>query len=163
MNQTVSRGRLIFLIAVALLILERLVLTGLALASLGKPHFNWTSVVLPITHIAVVLFLVYTSDMLIYWLVILWGAITTGNFSYMLWSRWMTSTVAEKAEWFGTFMPKWWPFAALAVFHLFLTLLFLLPSIRVYLSNRLSILDFEDGSEPSLPAPTVDTKQSTDH
>ena len=151
MTNTVNRGRLLFFGAVALLVLERLLLTGLALASIGKPHFNWTSVVLPITHIAVVLFLVYTSDMLIYWLVILWGVITTGNFSYMLWNRWMTSTVAEKAEWFGSHLNRWWPFAALALFHLILTLVFLLPSIRAYLADRRSLLDFEEDLEPVTP------------
>ena len=57
MNPTVSRGRLIFMIAVALLIVERLALAGLALANYNHPSFNWTAVILPLTHIAVVLFL----------------------------------------------------------------------------------------------------------
>lgn len=156
MTTTASRGRLIFLVAMTLLILERLTLTGLALSSFGKQNFNWTSVVLPITHIAVVLFLVYTADMLIYWLVILWGVITTGNFSFMLWRRWVESTIAEKGEWFGAYLSRWWPFAALAAFHLVQTLVFLLPSIRTYLSERRSTLDFEDVPPP--PTPPADEK-----
>ena len=77
MNPTISRGRLIFLIAVGLLIVERLAMAGLALANFSHPLFNWTSVILPLTHIAVVVFLVYTSDVLIYWLVIMWGILRT--------------------------------------------------------------------------------------
>lgn len=151
MNPATSRGRLIFMSIVAVLILERLVITGLALTNFGQPFFNWISVILPLTHIAVVLFLVYTSDMLIYWLVIMWEIITTGNFAYMLWEKWTKANATHRTDLLGDFLPKWWPLAALVIFHLGITVLFLMPVVRGFLAQQRSKLDFEDA--PPAPSP----------
>lgn len=157
---TTNRGRTLFAMAVVLLILERMAMIGLALANYGQSYFNWISVVLPLTHIAVVLFLVYTSDMLIYWLVILWGGITTGNFGYMLWERWIKANTTERAEWFGRMLPKWGPIAALVLFHLVITLVLLLPVVRAFLAAQRSKLDFQDvPAPPPVAEADVETKK----
>ncbi|HQR08250.1 MAG TPA: hypothetical protein PLN21_15590 [Gemmatales bacterium] len=144
MNSTVSRGRLIFVIAVALLILERLLLAGLALANLNNKEVNWTAVLLPLTHIAVVLFLAFTSDMLIYWLVIMWGIITTGHFSWQLWTTWRTIHAKDNTIELSRVLSHNWLVVVLVVFHLMLTLAFLMPAVRAYLASQRSKLDFED-------------------
>ena len=159
MTPTLSRGRLLFAIAIVLRLLERLTLTGLALANYGQNYFNWTSVILPLTHIAVVVFLVYTSDMLIYWLVIMWGVITTGNFAYMLWDKWTKANTAERAEWYGKLLPRWLPIAALVIFHLVITLMFLLPVVRAFLAQQRSKLDFVDLPPAPPPPADVETKK----
>ena len=133
-------------------------MAGLALAGYGQPYFNWTSVVLPLTHIAVVLFLVYTSDMLIYWLVIMWGVITSGSYVYKLWERWTNANTAQRAEWYGKMLPTWWPIVALIVFHLVITLLFLLPIVRVFLAQQRSKLDLDE--TPVAPPPAADSQTS---
>ena len=158
MIPTASRGRLIFIITVALLIMERLALAGLALSNYSQQHFNWTSVLLPITHIAVVLFLVYTSDMLIYWLVIMWGIITTGHFGWLLWVQWRALLAHDKTVELSKVLISNWPVVLLVFFHLFLTLAFLLPSVRAWLSAQRSKLDFE-GLASELPAADLEAKK----
>lgn len=163
MNPTVSRGRLIFMIAAALLILERLALTGLALANYNNKDVNWTAVLLPITHIAVVLFLAFTSDMLIYWLVIMWGIITTGHFSWQLWTAWRNIHAKNETIELSSVLAHNWLLVALIVFHLLLTVAFLMPAVRAYLASQRSRLDFEDvPATPPIPPPSatdVDTKK----
>ena len=158
MNSTVSRGRLIFLTAVALLILERLAMAGLVLANYSHPVFNWTSVILPLTHIAVVCFLVYTSDVLIYWLVIMWGIITTGHFSWLLLGAWRTLIAKDKTIELSNFLMHNWQLVALITFHLLMTVLFLLPAVRAYLAFERSLQDFEE-APPVIPAEDVETKK----
>lgn len=157
MNSTVSRGRLIFLIAVALLILERLSMAGWAVMNLNHKEVTWTAVLLPLTHIAVVLFLAFTSDMLIYWLVIMWGIITTGHFSWQLWTTWRNIHAKDNTIELSRVLSHNWLVVALVVFHLLLTLAFLMPAVRAYLASQRSKLDFEDA-----PAPTsteIETKK----
>jgi hypothetical protein len=156
MNSTVSRGRLIFMIAVTLLIVERLSLAGLALMNLNNKEVNWTAVLLPLTHIAVVLFLAFTSDMLIYWLVIMWGIITTGHFSWQLWTAWRNIHAKDNTIELSRVMAHNWLVLALLVFHLVLTLAFLLPVVRAYLASQRSKLDFED--MPAVP-PSSDVQK----
>lgn len=158
MNSTVSRGRLIFLTTAALLILERLAMAGLALANYSNPVFNWTSVILPLTHIAVVCFLVYTSDVLIYWLVIMWGIITSGHFSWLLLGAWRTLITKDKTIELSNFLIHNWQLVALITFHLLMTVLFLLPAVRAYLAFERSLQDFEE-APPVIPAEDVETKK----
>lgn len=152
MNPTVQRGRLLFMIAVALLILERLAIAGLALSNFNTQQLNWTSVVLPLTHIAVAVFLIFTSDVLIYWLVIMWGIITTSSFAYMLVDRYRKLEASEQPLFFSKYLPAWWPLVALIAFHLVITLCFLMPSIRAYLAYQRSKSDFAE--LPSSRTPT---------
>ena len=158
MTPTVSRGRLIFLTAVVLLILERLLISGLALANYSHPLFNWTSVILPLTHIAVVVFLVYTSDVLIYWLVIMWGIITTGHFSWLLLGEWRKIIAKDKTVELSNFLMHNWQFVALITFHLLMTVLFLLPAVRAYLAFERSLQDFEE-APAVVSAENVETKK----
>lgn len=144
MNSEVRRGRLIFMIAVALLIVERLSLAGLALANLNNKEINWTAVLLPLTHIAVVLFLAFTSDMLIYWLVIMWGMITTGHFGWQLWTTWRVVHARDNTIDLMRVLAHNWLVVVLVVFHLILTLVFLMPAVRAYLASQRSMLDFEE-------------------
>lgn len=161
MNSTVSQGRLIFMIAVTLLILERLSLAGLALANLNNKEVNWTAVLLPLTHIAVVLFLTFTSDMLIYWLVIMWGIITTGHFSWQLWTTWRNVHAKDNTIELSRVFSHNWLIVALVVFHLLLTLAFLMPAVRTYLASQRSKLDFEDlpVTPPSTQSNEVQSKK----
>jgi len=159
MKPTVSRGRLIFMTAVALLIVERLTIAGLALANFSHPLFNWTSVILPLTHIAVVVFLVYTSDVLIYWLVIMWGIITTGHFSWLLLGEWRKIIAKEKTVELSRLLVDNWQIVALIIFHLTLTLLFLLPVVRTYLAYQRSKQDFEETPAVVESAQDVETKK----
>ncbi len=161
MNPTVSRGRLVFLIAMSLLIVERLSLAGLALMNLNNKEVNWTAVLLPLTHIAVVGFLAVTSDMLIYWLVIMWGIITTGHFSWQLWTTWRNVHAKDNTIELSRVIAHNWLVVALVVFHLLLTLAFLMPAVRAYLASQRSKLDFEDAppASPSAPSTDVETRK----
>ncbi|MFT3883840.1 MAG: hypothetical protein QM703_29935 [Gemmatales bacterium] len=159
MNPSVSRGRLIFMTAVALLILERLALAGLALANFNNKEVNWTAVLLPLTHIAVVAFLAFTSDMLIYWLVIMWGIITTGHFSWQLWTTWRNIHVKDNTIEFTRVLTHNWLVVALIVFHLAITVAFLMPAVRAYLASQRSKFDFED--VPPAPPPLVSNEVET--
>lgn len=158
MKSSADRGKVILYMAVALLVLERLFMAGWALSNYQLAKFNWTSVVLPLTHIAVVAFLLYTSDMLIYWLVILWGIITTGNYAGKLWELYSALIPEDKHLFWTKWFPNWWPITALIVFHLLITMAFLLPSIRVYLAQQRSKLDFID-LPPTPPPPAENEKQ----
>src|SRR3954453_8340327 len=82
MKSAPDRGRYLFLATAAAIILERMVFAGLVVFG---PSFTWTQFLMPVTHIAVIAFLAYTADALIYWLVILWGLVTSGPFLYNLW------------------------------------------------------------------------------
>ena len=149
---SVSRGRLILYAAAMLLILERLIIAGFALAHFDKPEINWTSVLLPLTHIAVVLFLIFTSDALIYWLVILWGLITSGTYFYKIfYEMYPKLTAAEKAIFFTKVLPAWWQITTIALFHGIITIVLLLPVVRAYLAKQRSKLDFVDMSPPESP------------
>jgi hypothetical protein len=133
------RGKILLLVAVALLILERLTLAGYALARLDKPEINWTSVLLPLTHIAVTVFLLFTYDMLIYWLVIMWSVIVAGIFTYKFVDMfsWESLTLAHG-------LPGWWLVGLLMIFHTIIGIVLLMPSIRTYLAAQRSKLDFVD-------------------
>ncbi|MFO0813285.1 MAG: hypothetical protein U0796_08710 [Gemmatales bacterium] len=152
---TVNRGKLLLYVAVVLLVLERLIITGLALSQSSKP-INWTFVLLPLTHIAVVLFLLFTSDLLIYWLVILWGVITSGTYFYKIYLMYLALTAAEQAVFFTKVLPAWWQMTALALFHAIITILILFPSVRSYLAQQRSKLDFVDMPPTSQPQNTDD-------
>lgn len=172
MTSTAHRGKLILFTLVALLVAERLAMTGYVLVQYfgndkvvvkdgGKPKeevtLNWTSIVLPLTHIIVLAFLLYTSDMLIYWLVILWGVITSWNFAYKLWVLYEALIPSEKALFFSKWLPSpgWWPITFEVLFHLLITLCFLFPAVRVYLKQQRSKLDFID-LPPAPAAPTAE-------
>jgi len=149
------------MIAVALLILERLSMAGWAVMNLNHKEVTWTAVLLPLTHIAVVLFLAFTSDMLIYWLVIMWGIITTGHFSWQLWTTWRNIHAKDNTIELSRVLSHNWLVVALVVFHLLLTLAFLMPAVRAYLASQRSKLDFEDAPAvpPAPPSTEIETKK----
>ncbi|HMO34469.1 MAG TPA: hypothetical protein PKA06_00365 [Gemmatales bacterium] len=146
-SPSVQRGKWLILLAVSLLILERLVITGYALAAINKSQINWTAVLLPLTHIAVVIFLLITVDMLIYWLVIMWSVIVSGIYVYKFWLMFTWDSLTLKHG-----LPGWWLIVSLMVFHIFIGLVLLTPSVRAYLAQQRSKLDFMESSEP--PAST---------
>src|SRR4051812_17359158 len=102
MRRAPDRGRLLFLATVIAVVLERLVIAGVVLFG---SQFTWTNFLMPVTHIAVVVFLAYTADVLIYWLVILWGLVTSGTFLYNLWAEFQKATTAEQRAQFWTMLP----------------------------------------------------------
>jgi hypothetical protein len=134
-----QRGRLLLYVAVGLLILERLVFAGYAIAAFSKAEINWTSVLLPLTHIAVVIFLLITVDMLIYWLVIMWSLIVSGIFIQKFYVMFTWASLD-----FSRGLPGWWMIGLLMVFHLIILVMLLLPSVRAYLAQQRSKLDFVD-------------------
>ncbi len=139
-----QRGRVLLYVAVILLILERLIIAGYALAAYNRSEINWTSVLLPLTHIAVVVFLLVTYDMLIYWLVVMWSCITTGIYVYKFNLMFSQLPSEERANFFTRWMPSWWIVESLMVFHLIIAIMLVLPSVRAYLAQQRSKLDFVD-------------------
>jgi hypothetical protein len=137
-----QRGRLLLYVAVTLLILERLIFAGYAIAAFSNSQINWTSVLLPLTHIAVVIFLLVTVDMLIYWLVIMWSLIVTGIFIHKFYLMFNWDSLK-----FSQGLPGWWMIGILMVFHLVILVILLLPAVRVYLAQQRSKLDFVDTPE----------------
>jgi len=139
-----QRGRVLLYVAVILLILERLIIAGYALAAYNRSEINWTSVLLPLTHIAVVVFLLVTYDMLIYWLVVMWSCITTGIYVYKFNLMFSQLPPEERVNFFTRWMPSWWIVESLMVFHLIIAIMLVLPSVRAYLAQQRSKLDFVD-------------------
>ncbi len=137
-----QRGRLLLYVAVSLLILERLVFAGYAIAAYSKAEINWTSVLLPITHIAVVIFLLFTVDMLIYWLVIMWSCIVSAIFIQKFYVMFTWDSLN-----FSNGLPGWWMIGILMVFHLIILVMLLLPPVRAFLVQQRSKLDFVDMPE----------------
>lgn len=154
MKPAPDRGRLLFLATAAAIILERLAIAAVVL--LG-PQFTWTSFLMPVTHIAVVVFLIFTADTLIYWLVLLWGVVTAGTFASNLWGEYQKA-VAKSHPSFGEFLsaPQADLILGLAAFHVVAVLLLLTPAVRRYLAARRQILDqFEDVPPPPAATPTA--------
>jgi hypothetical protein len=148
MRPAPERGRLLFLATVAAVVVERLVIAGVVLFG---PQFTWTNFLMPVTHIAVVIFLAYTADILIYWLVILWGLVTSGTFLYNLWGEYQKLATAEQKAQFWT-APTVLAILGLAAFHLVVVLLLLTPPIRAHLAKQRRNLDsFEDPPTPAAP------------
>lgn len=135
-----DRGRLLFLVSAAAVMLERLAIAGVVLAG---PQFSWTNFLMPVTHVAVVVFLIYTADTLIYWLVLLWGVVTAGTFLSNLWSTYHKLTPHDQGHFWE--IGQTWIILGLAAFHILTVLVLLSPPVRRYLANRRQALDqFED-------------------
>src|SRR4051794_26699034 len=143
MKSVPDRGRFLFLATTTAIILERVVIAGLALT--GKP-FSWTNFLMPVTHIAVVVFLAYTADALIYWLVILWGLVTSGTFAYNLWDAARKLTPEQASQLWTTLASQSIPVVALAVFHFVTVLLLLTPAVRRYLTKTRQAADQFEGT-----------------
>jgi hypothetical protein len=103
----------------------------------------------------VVLFLIFTSDALIYWLVILWGFITSGTYVFKIQTMYKSLSAAEQQVFLTKILPHWWQITSLAIFHAIITFMLLLPAVRAYLAQQRSKLDFVD-----LP-PTDSSKTET--
>ncbi len=147
MKPATDRGRLLFLATATAIILERLAIAAVVLFG---PQFTWTSFLMPVTHIAVVLFLIYTADTLIYWLVLLWGVVTAGTFMNNLWGEYQKA-VAKSHPDLGHFLaaPQACLILGLAAFHIVTVLLLVAPAVRRHLAARRQALDqFEDSPPP---------------
>jgi hypothetical protein len=154
MKTGLERGRLLFLATATAIILERLVFAGLVLYD--QAQFKWTSFLMPVTHVAVVVFLIYTADLLIYWLVILWGLVTSGTFAYNLWEELRKLSPEHKSQVWTS--PTAMVVIGLAVFHLVTILVLLSGPVRKYLAKRREALDaFED----ALPTETTGPGRSS--
>jgi hypothetical protein len=149
MKPAPDRGRFLFLITATAIVLERLVIAGMALT---VTPFSWTNFLMPVTHIAVVVFLAYTADVLIYWLVILWGLVTAGTFAYNLWDAARKLSPEQMSQLWTTFAGQSVPVLALAVFH-FVTIVILLSGpVRRYLAKKRQVMDqFEGAASEQTP------------
>jgi hypothetical protein len=150
MKPAPDRGRLLFLATATAIILERLVIAGLAL----RGPFNWTQLLMPVTHIAVVVFLIYTADFLIYWLVLLWGLVTSGTFVYNFWDAVRKLSPEQASQLWTTHAPQSILVVSLAIFHVVTVLLLLSPSVRTYLAKK------REAQDPFEPAPAPPESES---